>query len=187
MKYQILILPGWQSSNHIHWQSVWQKEKPDYIRVEQSNWDNPNKNEWINCLQKYISDCNKPVVLVAHSLACSLVCHWSLQHKTENIAAAFIVAPTDVDSPQHSPEELAGFSPMPIKKLPFKSMVVASENDHYITIERAEYFAKCWGSQFVNIGKHGHINADSGLGCWNDGKDLFNNLIKRIDTSEVQT
>jgi len=182
MKYQILILPGWQSSNNIHWQTIWQKENPDYIRVEQTNWDKPDKNEWISCLQKYISNCNKPVILVAHSLACSLVCHWALQYKTENIAGAFIVAPTDVDSAEHSPAELRCFSPMPVDKLPFKSMVIASENDHYVSIQRAEYFSSCWGSQFINIGKYGHINADSKLGSWNDGKILFNQLIKHINT-----
>jgi serine hydrolase len=181
MEYQILIIPGWQSSNHIHWQTVWQNENPDYIRVEQKDWNHPDKEDWINCLQQYVSNSTWPVILVAHSLACCLVAHWSAVHNTDKVKAAFIIAPTDVDSPDHSPEELRSFSPTPTDPLPFESMVVASDNDHYVTIERAKYFAQCWGSEFVNIGTCGHINADSNLGSWEQGKNLFARLIKSAD------
>ena len=65
---------------------------------------------------------------------------------------------------------------MPLQKLPFPSLVVASTNDEYVTLERAQYFVSCWGSQFVNIGKLGHINSESDLKDWPAGMELLRQL-----------
>jgi len=68
---------------------------------------------------------------------------------------------------------------MPTNKLPFKSIVIASDNDNdpYVSLERAEYFSKAWGSLFINCGSYGHINADAALGSWDYGKDLVKDLM----------
>jgi predicted alpha/beta hydrolase family esterase len=42
----------------------------------------------------------------SHSLACSLISHWSKENKTHKIAGALLVAPADVDSPAHTPSKL---------------------------------------------------------------------------------
>ena len=51
--------------------------------------------------------------------------------------------------------------------------LIASSNDHYVTFERAALFAEKWGSQFINLGAHGHINAASGLGNWPAGLECL--------------
>src|ERR1035438_6167008 len=48
------------------------------------------------------------------------------------------------------PEELRSFLPMPIARLPFHSVLVASENDPYMPIEIAPRLARSWGAEFVN-------------------------------------
>jgi hypothetical protein len=70
-----------------------------------------------------------------------------------------------------------GFNPIPRTKLPFESIVIASINDQYASIERSEEFANAWGSKFVNIGKKGHINSSSNLGVWEEGMGLLKNFI----------
>ncbi|HSU93561.1 MAG TPA: alpha/beta hydrolase, partial [Gemmatimonadaceae bacterium] len=67
-------------------------------------------------------------------------------------------------------------------RLPFPSIVVASTNDEYVTIERARFFANAWGSSFVNIGEAGHINSASDLGNWPRGREL---LAELVGTSDV--
>ncbi|ASU36437.1 alpha/beta hydrolase [Mucilaginibacter xinganensis] len=57
--------------------------------------------------------------------------------------------------------------------LPFKSIVVASTNDYYVTYERATLFAESWGADLVNIGDAGHINVASGFGEWNEGLEIL--------------
>jgi hypothetical protein len=62
-------------------------------------------------------------------------------------------------------------------RLPFPTIVVASENDEYVSLERATQFARAWGGRLVNIGPLGHINSASGLGDWPRGRALLNELL----------
>ena len=57
---------------------------------------------------------------------------------------------------------------------------MTSENDPYITFERAKYLAEIWGSDFVNIGEKGHINSESNLEYWEEGQLILEQLIEKI-------
>jgi predicted alpha/beta hydrolase family esterase len=180
MTTKILTIPGYGGSGQKHWQSYWEKEYDNIQRVEQDDWDNPQLAPWVERLNSYINNDEK-VLLVGHSLACSLISHWALKHDTDSIIGALLVSPADVDSPKHTPEEVRDFMPMPLEKLHFKSIVVASDNDPYVSFERAKLFADAWGSDFINCGSHGHINAESGLSSWEFGKDLMNSLVQGLN------
>lgn len=180
MDTQLLILPGLGNSGEKHWQTFWHEKFKNSIRLVQDNWDEPILEEWINRLNEEISKLTNPTILVAHSLAVSLVLHWANKNSNKNIIGALLVAPADVDSPDHTPESVRNFSPMPIYKLPFPSIVVASENDPYASFERKQYFAKNWGSDFVSVGQQGHINSDSDLEYWEDGQIILQQLIEKI-------
>ena len=179
MDTRFLTVPGLASSGPNHWQTIWEVQYPHlFSRVEQVNWDWPVKDEWVTKLQERISKLNQPTILVAHSLGCITVAHWAQEYTSEHIKGAFLVAPADADLSKRL-NFVIGFTPIPTQKLPFKSMVVASTNDIYATINRSETFARNWGSEFINIGKKGHINAVSGLGDWSEGKQIletFGNL-----------
>ena len=58
----------------------------------------------------------------------------------------------------------------------FPSIVVASTNDVYASIEYAVHLAQSWGSEFVNVGAKGHINTQSALGFWDEGFALLEKL-----------
>ncbi len=75
---------------------------------------------------------------------------------------------------------LHGFSPMPQQRLSFPSIVVASETDPYVAIDRAEEFSRSWGSRFVNLGPAGHINVASGHGPWHQGLLLLQELREEL-------
>lgn len=40
---RVLILPGRGNSGEKHWQSVWEKRDPQLRRVQQREWDNPDR------------------------------------------------------------------------------------------------------------------------------------------------
>jgi predicted alpha/beta hydrolase family esterase len=69
-----------------------------------------------------------------------------------------------------------GFSPIPLDKLNFKSIVVASSNDIWVSLDRAKYFAEIWGSEFINIGDASHINTSSGHTNWEEGLTILKKL-----------
>jgi hypothetical protein len=56
-------------------------------------------------------------------------------------------------------------------------VVVASSDDPWMTIERAEDLARGWGSLFVDAGPQGHLNAASGIGWWEEGQGLLDRLL----------
>jgi predicted alpha/beta hydrolase family esterase len=99
---------------------------------------------------------------------------WACTHGSSplKIAGAFLVAPSDVEAPSY-PAAANGFKPIPMAKLPFPSVLVASANDEYATPERSRAFASAWGSKLIEIGDAGHINGDSGFGPWPEGERML--------------
>jgi uncharacterized protein len=177
--YNFLTIPGLGSSGSAHWQSLWEKQYPErFHRVEQINWDLPVCNQWIEKLDEEVRKLTKPSYLVAHSLGCLTVVHWANKYSSELVKGAFLVAPPDVENSGRL-SFIEGFTPIPSVVLPFKSVVIASTTDQYASIARADEFARNWGSEFINIGKKGHINATSNLGNWEEGQDLLDKFIKR--------
>ena len=146
----------------------------------QDDWLQPRLDDWLATLERYIRACPTPPVLVAHSLACSLVAHRATRAGGGTpVRAALLVAPADVDSPDHTPDEVRSFSPIPLVRLPFPSIVVASEDDLFVSPERADAFARAWGSRFVILPRAGHINADAGFGPWPEGQQLLADLMNQ--------
>jgi hypothetical protein len=65
---------------------------------------------------------------------------------------------------------------MPLVRLPFPSIVVASTDDPYVTVDRATAFATAWGSRLTLVERAGHLNSASGLGDWPLGYALLETL-----------
>lgn len=184
VNHVVLIVPGLGNSGEDHWQSIWQRDTENFRRVQQDNWNEPDFDTWVDSLARQITAIDDPVFLVAHSVGCALVAHWAARHMSPrtpdtsvSILGAFLVSPADVDSRERAPPEIRDFAPMPLVPLRFPSIVVASEDDPYVSEERAQFFAECWGSEFVSAGPQGHINANSGHGPWVDGSDILNEFI----------
>ena len=165
----ILILPGYADSGPDHWQSHWERADPACRRVVQDDWLQPTRDAWLAALERAVAACAAPPVLAAHSLACSLVAHWAAITRSR-AKGALLVAPADVDSPLHTPDEVRSFSPIPMDRLPFPSIVVASTDDSFYTMARAAAFAAAWGSRLVTLDRAGHINAEAGYGPWPEGR-----------------
>jgi len=173
-----LIIPGWQDSGPRHWQSLFEAAIRESERVVQRDWNTPQLADWVATLDGYIRGSGDRAMLVAHSLGCIAVAHWAAQaerSQLEKVAAAMLVAPAAIDRPDCTPE-LRNFAPIPMKPLPFRSVLVASDTDPYCPIERAKEFADAWRSEFRNIGDAGHINADAGFGSWPEGIRILRDL-----------
>ena len=173
----ILILPGWKGSGPSHWQSRWIIQH-GYQLVDQHDWMRPLRGDWLARLDDVVSDLTEPVFLVAHSLGCIQVAAWSqISAQCHKVKAALLVAPGDVEASQHQ-DVFSSWRHIALKALPFKSMLIGSQNDPNCTPSRAEHFAKAWGSAYFNLGECGHLNAESNLGDWPEGQALLNELMK---------
>lgn len=175
MNADTLILPGYGNSGPGHWQSLWQAEA-GFARVEQENWDYPDREAWVARLDAAVSRrAGRPLVLVAHSLGCLTVAYWAAEHPLTQVGGALLVAPPDPQGAQF-PATAQGFDQPPQGLLPFPSILVMSSDDPYAEPRFAEQCARTWGSRLVNLGARGHINQDSGLGDWPQGRQLLAEL-----------
>lgn len=175
----VLTVPGLNNSGPGHWQTIWEATRNDCHRVELGMWDRPHRNTWVNKLNAAIRQADRPVILAAHSLGCLAVAWWAALENPpfgHPVAGALLVAPPEVDAATQD-GRLTPFGPAPKGLLPFPSIVAASRNDPYISFTRAHTLAKFWGSHCVDAGEVGHINGESGLGEWEYGQYLLNQLI----------
>ena len=175
----ILIHPGWQDSGPGHWQTLWLQKYKNAVKVEQHEWTRPMKEEWVKTLNTYNERYKeREILLVGHSLGCITISHWAAQYSrvsTAKILGALLVSPGDIES-HLDVEELKNFAPLSLEPLPFKSIVVTSNNDFWVSSERGKYFAQRWGSQYIDIGPHGHISSADGFGEWPEGEKLLAGL-----------
>ncbi|OGX91829.1 RBBP9/YdeN family alpha/beta hydrolase [Hymenobacter coccineus] len=170
---RVFIVPGLGSSGPRHWQTYFERLHPEFTRIEQRDWDTPDRAEWVTTVaQALAGEDPSRVVLVAHSLGCATVAHWAAQHG-QAIRGALLVAPSDVETARYAAFPTTGFAPMPMQRLPFASTLVASRNDQWASLARAQQFATAWGSELGDVGPAGHINADSGHGDWPAGLALL--------------
>jgi len=177
----VLVIPGWNGSGAGHWQTLWEQKYACFRRVVQHNWTQPSRAEWIGQIDADLHRVESPIFLVAHSLGCLAVAHWATKagNRTDRVQGAFLVAPPWLAESESCPAQLADFLPMPLCRLPFPSLLVASEDDSYLPIEIAARLASAWGSQLVDVGRQGHINVESGHGPWPTGEGLLRGFVAR--------
>jgi predicted alpha/beta hydrolase family esterase len=171
----ILTVPGLHNSGPQHWQTRWEQDLPQCRRVLQKDWETPARQDWVEAIEIAVRAAPPPVYFAAHSLGCIAIAYWVQQTRLA-VEGALLVAPADVER-EGFPAGVTGFQPLPTRRLPFRSIVVASEDDPWVSLERSQAMARSWGSRFVNIGKAGHIAANVGAGGWPGGKTILQELM----------
>ena len=176
---RVLVLPGYQNSGAGHWQTRWESLDPAFTRVQMPDWDHPVRDAWSRTLDAAVAAADTPVAFAAHSLGCLTTAFWATQYASTaqlaKVAGALLVAVPD-PAEVHFPQAASGFAPVPLMRLPFPGIVVASSDDPYGGVRFSQTCANAWGSQWIGIGARGHINADSGLGDWSEGRGWLSSL-----------
>ncbi|MDF1749300.1 MAG: alpha/beta fold hydrolase [Alphaproteobacteria bacterium] len=172
-------LPGIGGSGNTHWQSFWEAENESFQRFNPMSWDQPDLSDWVNALQDCVSGVKEAPVLVAHSLACLLVAH-AAPKIARKVRGAFLVAVPDPDAPAF-PKEAMTFREVPSIRLPFPSLILASDDDPFGTTDYARRRAGEWGAGLILVGALGHINGASGLGDWKTGRALLEGFCNGLE------
>jgi predicted alpha/beta hydrolase family esterase len=164
----VLIVPGLNDSCANHWQSWLESVLPNCVRVMQPDWENADLPSWSEAVRDAAARAAGPVWIVAHSFGCLAAVHASARGDAQ-IAGALLVAPAD-------PAKFGASFALPKTDLPFRTILIGSENDPWMSIGSARRWARFWGAAFVNAGPAGHINAASGYGAWPEGLRFFKYL-----------
>jgi len=169
------IVPGLGNSGPDHWQTHFENSGQNFIRINQKDWDTPASADWVKNIDEALSGYDlSTVILIGHSLGCTAIANWA-KHSQKIIKGALLVAPSDLEAPKYNFETI-GFDHVPLDKINFRTTIVASTNDEWVSIERAMFFAANWESELINIREAGHINAASGFGKWDEGLEILKSL-----------
>ncbi len=169
----VLVVPGLHGSGAQHWQTRWERRNPRLRRVEQADWKAPDLDRWARQIIEAAVTLDGPALVVAHSFGC-LAAVRAQAFQSSLIAGALLVAPAN-------PQKFSFDAPLSQQPLPFPSVLVASQNDPWMPFETARYWAERWGSSFENVGRRGHINADSGLADWDHGQQMLEALCQHLN------
>ena len=171
----MLLLPGWQDSGEGHWQTLWERYFGD-TRVQQHDWLTPRRGDWMAQLEEAVLAQPGTVLLAAHSLGCHLVAAWAAHSQLgQRVAGALLVAPPDVTQDDW-PALLPSWRAPVLQPLPFPSLVLSSSDDPFDRAGRAAQAALAWGAAHQSLGSRGHLNAESGLGLWPQGRAMLRSL-----------
>lgn len=168
----VLTVPGWSNSGPDQWQTLWERDRPNTRRVEQDDWERPDRSAWVARLDAVIRVQTWPVVLAGHSLGAVAAAVWATTHAPGAVAGLFLVAPADTEA-SGAIEPVRDFGPMPAGLLPLPSVLVASDDDPHLSLVRAVDLAAAWGSCLHVVPGAGHLNTASGHGAWPDGMQML--------------
>jgi predicted alpha/beta hydrolase family esterase len=118
-----------------------------------------------------------PVLVVAHSFGC-LATVRAAANFAAPIAGALLVAPADPGR-FGIPDEIIRC------RLEAVSLVIASNNDPWLTPARALGLAQSWDSDYLNVGPVGHINVASGFGNWPEVDRLAGSVYQAMSETLV--
>jgi predicted alpha/beta hydrolase family esterase len=172
-RFTFVLVPGRYNSGPEHWQSIWERELPLWRRIEQRNWDDPDIHRWAGSIGRALARSPRPALLAGHSLGALASCLAAVE-MPGRIAGLLLVAPAE-------PSRFDAQDDVPARALGVPSLLVASRDDPFLSLGRAEHWAGVWGSELVDLGDAGHINAESGFGPWRFGRELMARLVARAD------
>ncbi|MRX43851.1 RBBP9/YdeN family alpha/beta hydrolase [Agromyces kandeliae] len=178
MTHPLVIVPGIGGSGPEHWQSRWEAALPGALRIAPASWDEPEVGDWVAAIDRAVAASPAPPLLVAHSLGCLAVAHWTIEADAASArtAGAFLVAPPDPSGPAFPRAAVTGGFTLPSAPLGLPATVLASTDDPYAELARSAEFAAAWGAGFVDLGARGHVNAASGLGEWPEGLQVLEDV-----------
>lgn len=177
----VLIVPGYRGSGESHWQSWLHRELVGSRVLSGVSWHEPVLADWAERVREEIARAPTPLWIVAHSFGC-LATVIAVEDRPQNVAGVILAAPADpqrfhllglgrVDDRRLAVKTLADV--LPVRALGVRGVLVASENDPWMSLPTAQQWAHDWEVTMVNAGAAGHINAESGFGPWPGVLDLL--------------
>lgn len=168
---KLLIVTGYGGSGELHWQTWLEQQGLPSERVQQQ-WHQPVLQQWRDRVQTVLRNQTTPVIIVAHSFGClatvaALAAEPKLASKVQRV---ILVAPAEPNrfsaSGCRQGNQFGIADLLPQRRVHHALEIWASENDPWLSFERAVFWANLWGAKLTNLGRAGHVNVESGFGAW---------------------
>lgn len=179
----VLMLPDADGGGIGYWQDHWAASRIDCASIDVGASHRPNRNNWVTRLDQAIRGRDAPIVLVGHGTGALTIAWWCEllgQELEADIVGALLIAPPDPAAAEGD-ERMHAFAPLPRTILPFPALVIASEDDPVVSVDRAFSIAREWGAGFARFGACGHFGAGDSIGAWPQGEQLLDSFIDLIE------
>ncbi|MEL4317801.1 alpha/beta fold hydrolase [Leifsonia sp. YIM 134122] len=179
----IVMVPGIDGSGAQHWQTLWGNDDPGIRSIAPSSWTHPEIEDWIAALEQAVDRASESgageVLIVAHSLGCIAAVELLGRGRATGVAGAVLIAPPD-EAIDVFPERCPSFIGIARRAASVPLLLIASSDDPYCSADASVELATRWNAKLVVAGALGHINTDSGLGAWPDGRALVDAFAERV-------
>ena len=177
----ILFVPGLRDHVEDHWQTHAARAIAGSVTVEPLTTDRLSLAARVAALDAALNAISGDVIIAAHSAGCLMVAAWA-QQPTRTVRAALLATPADVENPLPPGYPVIadlsahGWLPIVRSPLPFRALVVASQNDPLCAFAKLETLSQCWGAELHDAGMVGHLNPPAGFGAWPQALALIEQL-----------
>ncbi|SDI12192.1 RBBP9/YdeN family alpha/beta hydrolase [Propionivibrio dicarboxylicus] len=168
----VLIVPGRGNSEAGHWQTLLEASIGRASRVDQA-WNDNDIVTWAGNIDQAVQQAERAPLVVAHSFGCLATAYAQIVLGTP-IGATLFVAPA-------APERFGLDTTLFAHPLGRPGLLVASENDPWLSFAAATALAQHWRIPQISLGRAGHVNVASGYGRWPDGEALAETLRNDLD------
>lgn len=178
-----LLLPDLDCAGVGYWQDHWVASRIDCRAVEIGRARTPDRNDCVSRLDHALRGIDAPLILVGHGLGALTIAAWAGLMSSESevaVAGALLIGPNDLIA-EGADARLRSFAHMPDAIFSFPALVVASDDDRTVSIDRAFSLARQWGAGFARFGARGHFTPHDGLGWWPEGEELLDRFIDLIE------
>ncbi|MFT8317880.1 MAG: alpha/beta fold hydrolase [Sporolactobacillus sp.] len=199
-----LILHGLGGSTGGHWQErlaadlASQGHRVLFPAFPQA--DDPDRTQWLKCLNEVITKVeNKAeLIVVAHSLGCTLWLHYAAQRTRVKVRQAILVSPPassleenvlsllfkDERKRRKAFESMKTFFPLPdskeiLRKAAVHSLIIGSSDDPFLPGDSFLRYSS-YQVPMLYLPNMGHINVASGYGPWHWMQKFCQELASKI-------
>ncbi len=163
--FDLLIVPRLGGAREGDWPSRWRAKLSTARFVEPPDPYERSARAWSEATGAAANTADRPVLFIGHGTGAAAIAHAASALVAADVRGAFLVAP-----PDPSTLERLGYGwSLPLRRLPWRSLVVASRNDPDGAFEGIETLAAEWGAEFIDAGVAGSLDAASGHGPWPEG------------------
>lgn len=181
----VLIVPGLRDAVATHWQTLLEDrlraQGRPVVAVPPMGREDLDCAHKVAAIEQAARAVDGPIVIVAHSGGCIMVAHWARQTQRQ-VQGALLATPPAFEAPLPDGYptldalRAGGWLPVPRARLPFPSIVAASQDDPLADYDRVAMLARAWGSRLLDLGSVGHLNPASGYGEWRQAETLIEDL-----------
>ena len=163
--FDILIVPRRGGAREGDWSSRWRAKLSTARFAGPPDPAESDPGIWAKAIAAAAAEAARPILFVGHGEGAAAIVHSAPTLSSADIGGAFLVAPPD----SVSLERLGGGWTVSRRRLPWPSVVVASQNDPDGAFGAISALAAEWGAELIDAGLAGRIDEASGHGPWPEG------------------